>query len=56
MADNIAPGVVSWAPGRLDVFGAGGDGRAYHKFFDGNWGPGGVGADLERGGGPAPGF
>jgi hypothetical protein len=56
VANNIAPGVVSWSRGRLDLFGAGGDGRAYHKFFDDGWGPGGIGANWEGVGGPAPGF
>ncbi|MEA2703587.1 MAG: hypothetical protein QOD63_1532, partial [Actinomycetota bacterium] len=47
--------VVSWEPGRLDVFGTGTDGRAYHKFFGGGWGPGGMTADWEAVGGPASG-
>jgi hypothetical protein len=49
-------GVVSWSRGRLDLFGAGDDGRAYHQFFDDGWGLGGIDADWEGVGGPAPGF
>jgi hypothetical protein len=31
---------ISWGAGRLDVFGRGTDGAAYHKYFmDGAWGP-----------------
>ena len=48
--------VVSWAPGRLDIVGTGTDGRAYHKFFGGSWGPGGITADWEPVGGSTSGL
>ena len=47
--------MVSWEPGRLDIVATGADGRAYHKFFAGGWGPGGITADWEPVGGPAGG-
>ena len=38
MAGN--PTVVSWAPGRLDIFCRGLDGAVNHKWWDGaSWGP-----------------
>jgi hypothetical protein len=47
------PAAVSWGPGRLDIFALGHDGRMYHKFFDGTWGPGGINNNWEDiGGGP----
>jgi len=30
---------VTWAPGRLDIFGLGTDDQMYHKSWEGNWGP-----------------
>jgi hypothetical protein len=35
------PSAISWGPGRLDVFGRGGDGGLYHKWYTstGGWGP-----------------
>jgi hypothetical protein len=33
------PAVVSWAPGRLDIFALGLDNQMFHKFFDKTWGP-----------------
>jgi hypothetical protein len=32
-----APAVVSWAPGRLDVFVRGSDNQLWHRFFQGGW-------------------
>ena len=34
---NSGPGVCSWAPGRLDVFGQGLDAACWHKWFEGGW-------------------
>src|SRR5207253_2050646 len=34
---NSPPAAVSWAPGRLDIFGLGPDNQMFHKFFDGTW-------------------
>ena len=39
-----APGpvtAVSWAPGRLDLFARGSKNEVFHKFLQGDWGPGG---------------
>jgi hypothetical protein len=59
-ARGVAPrerlSLVSWEPGRLDIVGTGTDGRAYHKFFGGRWGPGGVTADWELVGSAAAGL
>jgi hypothetical protein len=41
------PAAVSWAPGRLDIFARGTGGELLHKFFEGGWGPGGLGGPLE---------
>jgi hypothetical protein len=32
-----APGVCSWAPGKLDVFVFGADDALWHKWHDGGW-------------------
>jgi hypothetical protein len=51
-----SPAAVSWGAGRLDIFAMGVDGRMYHKFFDGTWGPGGIDSWEGIGGGPGMGL
>jgi hypothetical protein len=42
---------VSWAANRLDIFGIGTDGAAYHKYWDGRaWGPSQTGWEYLGGG------
>ena len=33
------PAAVSWAPGRLDIFGLGTNNEMFHKWWQGSWGP-----------------
>jgi hypothetical protein len=48
------PTLVSWAPGRLDIFAVGADGKLYHQWWPGGWfttweGPTDPGATLSVG-------
>jgi hypothetical protein len=52
-ATSRTPAVVSWGPGRLDIFGLGKDAGLYHKAWSGHWYPSVTG--WEALGGPVKG-